>query len=155
MARSAACVCGWGDDSRARLGFVELGVGAAQQAHHIVFSLEVSEAKGECNPGLRKLFLDLLKLRRGRLERGVRQDANELIAAIAQDQVLATKAAPEAGGKTLQHLVARDMAATVLDLLEPAKVEACHRKRSFLAPSAGDLAVRSRDPRCSPQATCP
>src|SRR5258708_25115703 len=141
MARSAAFVFGSGVEPRARFGLVQLGVGAAKQAHHIVFSLELSEAKGECNPGLRKLFLDLLKLRRGRLDRGVGQDENELIAAIAQDQVLATKAAPEAGGKTLQHLVPRGIAATVLDLLEPAKVEACHRKRSFLAPSAGDLAI--------------
>src|SRR5258708_28914514 len=134
MARSAAFVFGSGDDSRARLGLVQLGGGAAQQAHHIVFSLELSEAKGECNPGLRKLFLDLLKLRRGRLDRGVRQDANELIAAIAQDQVLATKAAPDAGGKTLQHLVARDMAATVPALPEPVTVEACHPQRRFRAP---------------------
>src|SRR2546426_1244862 len=141
------------DHATPGLDRVHLLVGSTQQADDVVRPVQLSHADAESDTGSLRLGLDPAQLGPPRVGDGVREDAYELIAAVANDQVLAAQAGPERVGEAAQQLVARLVAARVVSLLQPVDVEEGDREGALLASRTGDLPVERRDPCGAPHDT--
>ncbi|HEY2599026.1 MAG TPA: hypothetical protein VGJ79_11170 [Candidatus Dormibacteraeota bacterium] len=122
-------------------------IGAPQQTDDIVVSLQLNQPDREANACNSQLAANLLKFGSGSLGGRVRQDADEFVSPIPDDQVLAAKAPRETRRQTAEQFVAGGMAAGVVCQFEAINIKEGNAQGALLAPGPGDFTFSGCDSR--------
>src|SRR5207253_11075377 len=113
---------------------------------HVVVPLELRNPRGEADSRLRRSNLDLSQLGARSPDLSVRQHADELIAAVAQDGVLRPQAMFQRVAQAAKQGIAGGVALAVVGLLQTVEVDERDRQWRVVAPRARYLTLCDRDP---------
>src|SRR2546422_7492461 len=128
------------------LEVVKAPVRPGEQRHDVVVPLELRDPRGKADSRLRRSNLDLSQLGARSSDLSVRQHADELIAAVAQDGVLRPQAMFQGVAQAAKQGIAGGVALAVVGLLQPVEVDERDRQRRLVAARARYLTLCDRGP---------